>query len=126
MSNSVAYDKELDMTVITYRGSVDLPSLKEGSAKVAQIARQHSCSRVLVDFRETVPTLSTADLYTLPEIFSDILSSRDLRIMQFKRALVVSINLEDHCFFENTSQNRNQDVRVFQDIEEAKAWLSGQ
>ncbi len=42
----------------------------------------------------------------------------------FKRALVVAANqLDQYKFFETVSVNHTQLVKVFTDMDEAKAWL---
>jgi hypothetical protein len=41
----------------------------------------------------------------------------------WKRAILVSKDMEDYAFFETTSVNRGHRVKIFQDPDEAIDWL---
>ena len=67
--------------------------------------------------------MTTSEIYNLPKLLSDITALEGLSATIFKRALVVKKNLEDFHFFETVTLNHMQNVRLFQDVDEAKRWL---
>jgi hypothetical protein len=125
MSHSVKYDEDAHLTVVSYYGRVDLSAIREGASEAARIAKEHDCFLVLIDCREAALALSTLDIHGLPKMLSDVLAALGIQIHRFKRAIVVSQDIEDFSFFETVTQNRSQNAVMFRDVDEARKWLSG-
>ena len=123
MPYSLVFDTEEKLIKITMQGTVNLPMVTKLASEVAEIAKEHNCFLILNDAREAIPDISVIGIHDLPKIFSEILSSAGIQISKFKRAIVVSKNINDFNFFETVSRNRAQNVMLFRDIHEAKKWL---
>jgi hypothetical protein len=78
----------------------------------------------LSDYREAELDLSVVELYDVPRIISRESASQGLLANKFKRAIVVKRDLQDFSFFETVTLNSGQNAKLFQDLDEAKKWLS--
>ena len=123
MPYSATYDGEAGLIALSFRGKVDLPALRKLASDAARISKEHNCFLVLSDFREATLSLSTMEIYTLPKTLSEILSASGINVYRFKRALVMSTDIDDFTFFETVSRNRSQNITLFRDVDEAKKWL---
>lgn len=55
--------------------------------------------------------------------FSQAAMASDLSILKTKRAVLIGEKSKDAKYVETLFVNRGQRVKLFQDLEEAKAWL---
>ena len=124
MSHTIIYNSESHVIEIKVQGKLTVDEIREITSEIAQIAVAKNCFLCLSDLREARLNLSTLELYELPQIISDMLASAGVNVHGFKRALVVAKDLENFRFFETVTSNRSQNARLFQDIDEAKKWLS--
>lgn len=122
MSNSIVYDSSCDLILVTLAGSIDKRMMDELTMQTLRLVQQHSCFRVLADLRQASSAVSTIDLFQRARETAQHVSQANIP-SSYKRALIVGDNFEDPQFFETVSQNREQQVRIFHDIEEAKRWL---
>jgi len=90
---------------------------------VARLAEQHHCFLVLRDAREATPHFSTTEIYDLPKVILEILGQLGIPVHKFKRALVVSADIDDFTFSETASRNRGQNVTIFRGMDNARSWL---
>jgi hypothetical protein len=95
------------------------------TSETGHVARQYDCSLVLCDAREATMGMSTVEIYELPKIFVAILLETGVQIYKFKRALVMSADVDDFTFFETVSRNRGQNVMLFRSMDAAREWLIG-
>jgi hypothetical protein len=116
-------DEPPGMITLRFEGLMTLEIVLDATADVVQVAKEQGCFRVLTDIREATVKLSMVEVYNLPNLTADIVSTAGLRVYQFKRAIVISAEQELLPFFENVSRNRHQNVRLFQDVESARQWL---
>ena len=123
MSHTIIYNPELHVIEMKVHGFLTLHEIKELISESTEIASVKNCFLWLNDFREAELNLDTLEIYEIPKIISDIQSSSGLDKFKFKRALVVAKDLKDFSFFETVSFNQAQNVKLFQDIDEAKKWL---
>jgi len=121
---SVTYDSKNHMILITLKGLIDREAINKSRIEAARLAKQHNCFSVLADLREATSTISLMEIYDLPQTTSEVLSASGIQAHQFKRAIVVALDLDNASFFETVSRNRGHNVRLFRDMEEAKKWLS--
>lgn len=121
---SVTYDSNNHVILITLKGSIDREAINKSRFEAVRLAKEHNCFTVLADLREATSAISFLDIYDLPRTTSEVLSASGIQAHQFKRAIVVALDLDNASFFETVSQNRGHNVRLFRDMEEAKKWLS--
>ena len=124
MSHTIIYNPETHIIEATVQGTVNLNEMKEIFYEGVQIAMEKGIFLSLSDFREATSNLSTMDIYNLPKILSDIAIPLGLNIYKFKRAIVTAKDSSDFHFAENVTSNQGQNAKFFNDIEEAKKWLS--
>lgn len=122
MSNSVIYDPSSGLICVSLVGVIDKRIMDDLTKQTLRLVQQHSCFRVLADLRRASSAVSTLDLFQRARETAQHVSATNIP-PSYKRALVVGENIEDPLFFETVSQNREQQVRIFQDMETAKRWL---
>ena len=125
MSCSVKYDAEADLIVIEIKEVINIPLVRQLSHDVILLAKEHNCFLILNDAREATLSLSTMELYDLPKLIQEIAAESETQVHRFKRALIVSRDIDDFTFFETVSQNINKNVTLFRDMDEARKWLLG-
>jgi hypothetical protein len=96
MQYTVCFDEDTGCLSVRVSGRVDGPSVRAMAEQARHEAEVHHCTRFLDDCRE----------------------------METRHAVVVRSLTPDVRFYENVSVNRGQIVRVFTDIDEARAWLT--
>jgi hypothetical protein len=127
MPHSITCNPETHIIEIKLHGQINFNEIKEIYSQALPISKDKNSSLFLSDYREAVLCLSTIEIYELPQIFADTAAAIGFSPYQLKRAIVQSKthNPNDYRFFETVSQNRRQSfAKLFQDIEEAKKWLS--
>ncbi len=123
MPYSVSFDEASKLITFTLRGKVDASTLRESVPELLRIAKERGSYLILTDAREMKLDLLTVDIYDLPKFLSDLFTSEGLPITKFKRAFVVSKRIGDVTFHETVSRNRGHNVKVFEDMQDAKRWL---
>jgi hypothetical protein len=100
-------------------GEIDMVIVRTFVSELVFLMKKHKCERILNDLRGTDLRLSTVDIYNIPRLASDAGLEG-----WTKKALVVNANWDDYRFLETVSVNAAHTVRIFNDIEEAKEWLT--
>lgn len=123
MPYTIEFDNSGYIHVI-YEGNFDVDGALSLLGGVTYYVKEYNCYRVLSDFRNATMNISTIHIYELP----GLLLNRALRVgvsfHDLKRAMVVPApHIENFRFFETVSFNRMQSIRLFYDMDEAKAWL---
>ena len=121
----LTYDPQ-GIILVTIQGEVTLETAHTLIPLVLDLAQEHACFRVLVDLRNTQPKFTMADLYALPDLLAQLGNKFGVPAHTFKRALLTPQLKGLPHFFETTSRNRGQNVRLFQDAETARHWLLGE
>lgn len=127
MPHTITYHPETQILELKLHGQITFNEIKEIYSEALPFAKDKNSSLFLSDYREAVLCLSTFEIYELPKIFSETAAAVGFIPFHLKRAIVQSQthNPDDYQFFETVSQNRGQSLaRLFQDIDEAKKWLS--
>ncbi len=122
---SVKYDAEADLIVIEVKEVINTSLVRQLSHDAILLAKEHNCFLILNDARKATLSLSTMEIYGLLRLIQEIAAELETQVHRFKRALVVSQDIDDFTFFETVSQNRNQNVTLFRDVDEARKWLLG-
>jgi len=123
MPFSADYDKAGFISV-AYHGEATMEGMIELIACGTRLAKEWNCFLVLSDYRAMKLELSISALYDLPNQLVLQAQKMGLSPYKFKRALVVPVEkLEPYKFFELVSSNRAHLLKVFTDMEQARAWL---
>jgi hypothetical protein len=123
MPHTIEYN-DAGYIYVTYEGNFDIEGALELLNHVASSMREHNCYRVLADFRNATMNISTLHIYNLPKLLQNQAVKADISFHHLKRAMIVpALHIENFRFFETVSSNRMQVIRVFQDLDEARAWL---
>jgi hypothetical protein len=124
MSHTVAYNSETHIIETRVQGILTMEEAREIIFEIIQAGKANNCYLCLSDYRAAELDLSVLELYGVPKIISSESASQGLLANKFKRAIVVKHNLRDFHFFETVTLNSGQNAKLFEDIDEAKKWLS--
>lgn len=119
MKYKVYYDAEDDCVYGKIQGQIELETMRDFAREAAEEASSHNCLRFLSDLRQAVLNLLPFQIFDIPDIVDDAGLDPLCR-----RALLVSHDFKEYGFFETTSYNRGQPVKIFKDLEQAKEWLA--
>ena len=123
MSHTVEYDPEENMVIAKVIGKVGLPDLLECLANIIRVAKQENCIYILTDLHEATLEVSVSQTFSLPDTVRGMSKEQGMAIHDFKRVFVAAKGQDILEFYENVSQNRNHNTKLFYDMEEAKSWL---
>jgi hypothetical protein len=123
MSHKVSYNSDLRIIEVKFQGTVTLHEVEEAFPEAVRLAREQNCFLSLSDLRDAAITLSTVELYDLPQKLSALFASSGISDHEIKRALVAEKDLDDYRFFETVTVNRGQRNKIFRDTDEARRWL---
>ena len=123
MAYSVEYDSTEEMIVANITGKINVFDLREVLLIIIQLVKQRKCFRVLTDLREAKLNASVVEMYDLPGEISETVKENDLDFHAIKRAFVAPKDKGHLDFYETVSRTRSHNVRLFYDLEEAKAWM---
>ncbi len=121
MPFSVTYDKETDCIFVTVEGNLNLSLLDRMAAEVSRYIDEYGCRRILNDLRHAKLVEPTIDIYSMP---NHALKAGVTRSAQ--RALVVNGTFSEFRFLETVFINRGNIVRLFNNIDDARRWLSSE
>jgi len=118
MTFTTEYKPETDCIVVRVEGELDLALLQRIAAEVSKIVERVGCKRILNDMRNAKPTKLTMDIYEMPG------TAKQAGVHEAcKRALVVTDETPDFHFLETVFRNQGHQVRMFTNLDDAKAWL---
>ena len=121
MEWKVEYLAAENILYVKTKGILTSESANEMVKEIVSAVSRFQCKRQIIDHRGTTFALTVSEYYQRPRINQEIGISRTWKIaMVFKE-----LNQDTH-FMETVFMNRGFTFRVFQDIDEAKAWISKQ
>lgn len=123
MTHTVIYNPVLGVIETVGQGKLTLSEAKEIITEITKIAVEKDCYLCLSDYRKATVEMSITEIFDLPRILADIVSSFGLYAGKFRRALIIEQGLTDFRFFETVTLNFGQHIRLCHDIDEAKKWL---
>ena len=124
MSHTIIYNPETGFVESKMEGIIYFNEIKEIFSEVVQTLKEKEVFLHFADYREAKLSLSTMEIYGLPKMLSDTVAPLGLNVHKLKRAIVIAKDLEDYNFYETVSSNSWQMTKIFQDVDEAKKWLS--
>ncbi len=120
MPYTVEFDASIPCVKIVLTGTFDLEAVRECARAAAEAAKGKSCQNILYDWRRAAIDIPLGDLYRLPVLLEAEGIGRS-----YRRALLVSKQMEDFRFYETACRNRGYAVRVFDDETHTIIWLTG-
>lgn len=124
MPYDISYDADADILSVTHHETFDLDTADGLIEDILSAVKKHQCYRILIDYRGIELSGTITKIYYVPKKVSKALSEAGLRSYAIKRALVISGYTRGFRFLEAVSLNRGQPLKIFQDIDEAKKWLT--
>jgi len=121
--HTVTYNEELHIIETVSQGALSLAEAREIISEITQLSKAKDCYRCLSDYRQSTLAMSSFEIHDIPRIVADKVTELGLAPSMIKRAVVVAQDLEDFRFYETVSYNRNQSVKLFLNIDEARQWL---
>ena len=113
------YLPESRILVVTVTGLVTRPLWERQLRASLEEAVHNACYRFFVDYRQADVKLGLIDLYERPATYEVVGMPRSARI-----ALMFRPGAKDTEFIQTVTANRGYSVRIFENQEEAIAWLT--
>ncbi len=129
MPYTIIYNSKTCFVEATVQGTIGFKEIKEIFSNAVHMLMEKESFLYLADYREVVLSMSTIELYALPKLMSDITAPLGVNVHRLKRAVVIAKDLkdkrlEDYRFYETVTLNRGQNTKLFEDMDEARKWLS--
>jgi hypothetical protein len=118
MNNAVDFDKNENIIKATVIGLFNTNVAVEIFAEIDKFINEYYCKKILVDCIQAIEQEKLMNVYG----FSDYLFSL-YREQDIKLAFVKDRNRRLYDFFEVTVRHRGIDLKIFDNIISAKAWL---
>ena len=118
MSFTVEFDAATGGICVRISGQLDRTSIHPIVEAVARLMREHACRAVINDLRDTDLRLGTVDLFEISRLVE-----RSGFAANVPRATIVKNTHELAGFYETVNANLGHRVRVFTDMDEARAWI---
>jgi hypothetical protein len=119
MEWKIEYLADQDSLYIKTKGILTAEAANSMVREIVEAAACHRCQRQIVDHRETEFAFNLLEYYERPNINLKIGASR-----RWKIAMVFKELTQDTFFMETVFRNRGYKFRQFDDLEEARAWVS--
>lgn len=124
MPYTVSLLESAPIVLAVFIGRMSPAEVREAALASLALGKEHGISRYLGDCRALpVETGAVLDIYELVELYASMGLDRRIR-----EALVIAGPArprEDLDFYETVARNRGFNVRIFDDMEAARAWLMG-
>ena len=123
MPYTIHYNEEMHLIEMKHVGKLVFGESITMTNEMLKMSREKNCHRVLSDYRETILSMSTLEIYKMPRVIHEAAASVGLDARHFKRALIAGKNSQALRFFEIMTHDLGQVAKVFFHIDEARAWL---
>lgn len=114
----IHYDKEKECVFVTFTGVISMPVVNEYIAALLPVLEETDCRRLLSDCRNAVIQLNSRDIMQFPKM-----AEASPLTARLKRAVVASSGTSGYELYEALSKVMDQQLRVFENPEEALEWL---
>jgi len=120
MPFTVEYDEERNCILVTCSGDLDLQLVQSTATEVSQMIARTGCPLILNDLQDAQLTRNAFNVYKIPRMMTEVGIGSGV-----KRALVVGDHQEEFHFLETVFLNYGNDVKTFENVRDAEAWLFG-
>jgi hypothetical protein len=118
---TVEYNAAEGIVQLIAKGAVFNDDARAQAAEVIGLVKKHNADFVLADYSEVKLEVSLANLYWLPEYYTELGAPQHIRA-----ALVLppqSAELEAYQFFQVACKNAGYNVKLFDSTSSALGWL---
>lgn len=120
MDHSTSYEEDSGIYVVRVSGDYHRgPDSDQNKQLVSRMFQAHGYRRFLFDMRGARIHSRVLSTYQAASVGPDLSG----QLHQVCTAMVLDHLSEDDQFFENVAMNRGFDLRVFTDLQRARAWL---
>lgn len=120
MDWEISFDEKENILFVKTRGIMDVKSHVKMMKECLEIIKEKNCRRWLIDNSKiTSQRMTTLDIHSTPQIFTDLGSPIGLRIAE----VTLKKYADDFGFLETVCFNRGRTLTVFYDVESALQWL---
>lgn len=123
MPHTLTCHPPLHLIEIQLHGHYVFEEAKQLVLEVKEAILAHDCHLILVDARDVTLGLSPYEIFDAPQIITETFTSGAIPVSKIKRAVVIHNDLENARFLETVNVNRAHIIKIFQEMDEAKAWL---
>lgn len=120
---TVDYNADRGLITVTNVGVMSREAYHEEITRCKQLSDQHDVKRFLVDDLQLEPSLKLMELYDFPDLYERMGVDHKSRIAVVAQPSPAKKHKFD--FFETICQNRGFSVKVFNDKDNALAWVMG-
>jgi hypothetical protein len=118
MGFDIKYDSEQECITVTFTGRVSTPIVRKYLDALLPLLEETGCTRLLSDCREAETRFTSSDIMQFPKIAEETPLTA-----QLKRAVVAIPGTSGFELYEILSKVMGQQLRLFESMEEAQAWL---
>lgn len=123
MPIQIEYDAVNRFVLLVYSGVNTMQDYVGGTVKVFEMFVEHGTADCLLDLRKIDNRASMAEVYDLPQLYTEMAVPRNVRI-----SILVEPGQKDEAiirFYETICLNRGWKANISFDAESAIAWLTG-
>lgn len=123
MEAKTEYIEDLKIIETNLTGDVHFNDVVSFLYEVIELAVLHKCYSWLVNYQSSSFKMSTLEIYELPRKIWNMMEVLGENKYSVKRAIVNTRDKSDLLFLETTAKNTGQNLRIFENIDEAKKWI---
>jgi hypothetical protein len=126
MHSTISYNSDLNYLLVTIEGKIDSSGMRPTILDAGEYIKEHKCNRILGDYRTADLAVQIMELVDLYNFWTTHLRELGFSHYDAKRVILLAPGqkfVEKYRFFEDFTANRNGQVRLFYDFDEAVKWL---
>lgn len=123
MSHIIQYDPNDHIVSLILYGREDGAGILAMVADLAKVSKKNACERVVTDMRECDLNISMMEVYSVLGQSISIVNETGVNIYRIRHAIVAHEQQLMPHYYETIAQEFGHPAKVFQDLEDAKAWL---
>lgn len=120
MDYTLEYLQDKGYVRVRIEGTVVLPAARECALKVFHLATQTGCKKILLDSSRATVNTEVPDIHMFLSQMESMGGDRQMSI-----ATIFRKQPDKFRYLETAARNRGFNFRVFPDVPDAEAWLSG-
>ena len=121
---SVSYNEAGNYILVVLEGPFDGSAIEGIRTDVIFLVKKYHCFRIIADITRANNELSVTDIFWQTDATAKKMGEEGVQYPSFKRAIIVEKGNSKAEFFEMVANNRGQQVKLFESLEEAELWLN--
>jgi hypothetical protein len=126
LESSITYNEIDGFILISHDGILDEQALRKSISQTIKAGIKYKCFKSVIDCRNTRANMKTMEVFNIQQFLTKSLPKNNFLRFKLKRAFVLGedeIVNQSLDFFETLSINRNQRVRLFNNMNDAISWI---